>query len=363
MLVGITGSNGFIGWHLRAFLKREGVDFCCITKEHFNNIELMKKTVSSVDIIIHLAGLNRGDDKIIYETNVMLCDKIIEACVVTKSKPHIIFASSIHYNRDTGYGRSKKECMLKLHEWSQANESLVTNVILPNVFGEFAKPFYNSVVSTFCYQLANKIQPQIINDIETEQVHVQEVTRCVYSLFGKKMSDFNMCGQKITVKDILGKLLGFEEVCRKHEIPDVRNIFDRNLFNTYRSYKYPHDYPKKLDVHSDNRGSLVEAAKCSGGGQVLISTTNPNFTRGNHYHERKIERFMVIGGEAEIKTRKLFEKETQAFIVSGKDRVYIDMPTFYTHNITNIGEGELLVMFWCNEVFNDKDPDTFFEEV
>jgi UDP-2-acetamido-2,6-beta-L-arabino-hexul-4-ose reductase len=366
MIVGITGANGFIGWHLRAFLKnkKDVTEVRSVSTDDFKNADIMKNFVSSVDAIVHLAGVNRGEDASVYETNMAISKTLLDACRDSVAKPHIIFASSIHYERNTGYGRSKKECMQKFQEWSNQSGALCASIVLPNVFGEFGTPFYNSVVSTFCYQVANQETPCIVNDSETEQLYVQEATKTICCLLDKKYAGIaTIRGKKIKVSEILGRLQKFEAAYSNHEVPNVNDAFDLNLFNTYRSYKFPHSYPRKFTLREDNRGGLWEIAKCSSGGHVFLSTTKPNVTRGNHYHTRKIERFAVVKGKAEIKVRKLFDKESKTYLVSGDDRVYVDIPTFCTHNITNIGNEDLLALFWCNEVFNPEDTDTFYEEV
>jgi UDP-2-acetamido-2,6-beta-L-arabino-hexul-4-ose reductase len=148
-----------------------------------------------------------------------------------------------------------------------------------------------------------------------------------------------------------------------HVFPDVRDDFDRDLFNTFRSYLYPHRYPTALTLHEDPRGCLFEAVKTHNGGQTFLSTTKPGITRGNHYHTRKIERFLVVSGQAEIRLRRVFDSEVQVFKVSGDQPAYVDMPTLHTHNITNTGSSDLITLFWTHEFYDPNMPDTFFELV
>ena len=367
MKIGITGSNGFIGWHLRAFLKgKDEVEVITVSTSDFEGNGLEKFALES-EFIIHLAGVNRGEEDEVYNSNVNMTKKLIEACDAVGSAPHIIFSSSIHCNKDTAYGKSKRKCAEMLEEWvTNSINGRFSNLILPNVFGEFGIPFYNSVVSTFCYQVANDKESEITNDVTTNQIYAQEVASQIYDIIlndEEGSEEYKIEGNEITVSEILAKLNEFKDCYDKHEVPNVNNKFDLQLFNTYRSYKYPDNCRSTFFLYEDDRGYLFEAAKCSSGGQVFFSTTKPSITRGNHYHTRKVERFVVIDGKAEINIRKILSNETNAFIVNGEDHQYIDMPTFCTHNVKNIGDTDLLMLFWCNEVFNPNDADTFYEEV
>lgn len=363
--IGITGIEGLIGWHLHGFLHgQKNVSVVRADRSTFTDHAKLCDFVKSCDVIVHLAGMNRGDENEVFTTNIKLADDLIAACERFECGPHIVFSSSTHIHRHTLYGKSKKLCTEKFLKWSERTGALFTNMILPNVFGEGGKPFYNSVVSTFCFQVANGQEPKIINDITTEQVHAQQVAREIYDIINNsRCGEVVLSGVPITVSELLIKIKDFNTLYQQHIIPDLRENFELYLFNTYRSYLYPAKYPISATLHSDNRGTLFEAVKSLNGGQTFVSTTKPRITRGNHYHTKKIERFFVLCGQAEIKIRKLFSEKIEIFTVNGITPQYIDIPTLHTHNITNTGKDELITLFWSHEIFNLEHPDTFSEIV
>jgi len=291
---------------------------------------------------------------------VQLGEQLIAAMEAVQVRPHLLFASSTHIERDTAYGASKRQVTELLRNWSQRSGARFTNVILPGVFGEGGKPFYNSVVSTFCAQLAQGQTPSVNADAQVEQIHAQHVARQLLGLIQSgHQGDFRVEGRHLTVGALLDQLRHFRALYAQHIIPDVRDPFDRDLFNTFRSYLYPDHYPVQLTLHSDARGSLFEAVKSPNGGQTFMSTTHPGVTRGNHYHTRKIERFLVISGEAEINLRHVTGQEVQTFRVSGDAPAYVDIPTLHTHNITNVGSSILTTLFWTHELYDPEQPDTY----
>ena len=363
--VGITGIEGLIGWQLRSFLHgQKGIEVRGADKPEFASPELLLKFVDGCDVIVHLAGLNRGPDEEVARANVEITGALLGACRAAGARPHIIFSSSTHIYRDTPYGRSKKACSELLRAWASSSKTPFTNLILPNVFGESGKPFYNSAVSTFCFQLANGQKPEIIQDAEIEILHAQRVAREILAVIGKPVDgDLSLPGHKILVSALLSKLERMAGSYSGHTVPDLRAGHDLDLFNTYRSYLFPAKVPVAVDLKVDPRGRLFEAARSENGGQTFISSTFPGVTRGNHYHTLKFERFLVIKGKACIRVRKLFSKEAHEFFVDGEKPAYVDMPALHTHNITNTGDGELLTMFWSSEIFDPANPDTYQETV
>lgn len=363
LTVGLTGAHGMLGTHVRGYfhglpeyqVRPAGRDTFQATLEDF---------VRGCDVIIHLAGMNRGDAQEVARTNVALTQQLVEALVATRSKAHVLFSSSTHIERDTPYGASKREAARLLSEWAAPSGGKFTNVILPGVYGEGGKPYYNSVVATFCHQLANDETPTVHSDAPIEQIHAQEVARYFERMIRTgETGDVRVKGTEMTVFGLLETLQEMRALYDGHIIPDLREGYRRDLFNTYRSFLYPQRYPVPLTLHTDPRGSLFEAIKSPNGGQTFMSTTHPGITRGNHYHTRKVERFLVSGGEAEIKLRHLFGTEVQTFRVSGDQPSYVDIPTLHTHNITNVGKSTLLTLFWTNELFDPQNPDQYPEMV
>ena len=363
--IGVTGIHGLIGWHLRSFLyQKKDVSVIPLDRLAFSSKKALDDFIKSSDAIVHLASMITGDEDTLAKTNLKLVNDLIQACERVKRVPHIIFSSSNHILRKTAYGRSKIECADRFKEWSKTNGAKFTNLILPNVFGEGGKPFYNSVISTFCHQKAKGEKCKVIQDRELEQIHAQAVAKKIFHVLQNSITGDILCaGHTISVREILNILNGFSEKYENHIIPKLKTDFDLALFNTYRSYRYPLRYPVSVTVYKDERGSLFETVKSLNGGQTFISTTRPGVTRGNHYHISKFERFFVIQGHAEIRIRKLFSTDTHAIHVSGDHPQYIDIPTLHTHNIKNVGDDDLIVLFWSHELFDPNKTDTFEETV
>ena len=363
--VGITGINGLLGWHLRCYLKMfPSVTTRGADRKTFQDTAALTSFVDSCDTIVHFAGMNRGEERLIEKTNVSLMEALLNTCKKHERRPHIVFASSTHIDRDTAYARSKRAAGEMLMKWSDKSDAKATILVLPNVFGEAGKPFYNSVVSTFAYQIAKGETPKIDVDREMELLHAQDVASLTHTTITEgKTGEIRPKGSLLTVTGLLNKLGTFSDEYRNDRLPDFPEPLDHALFNTLRYYLFPDYYPKRLDLRSDARGELYEAVKSAGGGQTFLSTTRPGVTRGNHYHYRKIERFLVVKGRAVIKIRKLFSERVESFEVTGDQPVYIDMPTLHTHSITNIGDSDLITLFWSDSIFDAANPDTVREQV
>lgn len=354
-----------MGWQLRCALHAHpDIAISGARRATFAALATLEEFVRGCDAIVHLAGMNRGDEAAIESTNIGLTQQLIAACQAAGARPHVIFSSSTHFLRDTAYGRSKRACSDLLREWSQREGGTFTNLILPQVFGECGRPFYNSVVATFCHQLAGNESPRVIDDVELQLIHAQRVAREILAhLRQPRGGDAPVPGSRITVRVLLDKLTGMAQQYRNHLIPAFVDGLDLELFNTFRACLFPRHYPVTLPLREDARGSLFEAVKSLHGGQCFISTTRPGVTRGNHYHVSKVERFLVLGGDALIRVRKLFSGDAVEYRVCGDVPQYIDMPTLHTHNITNVGGGSLTTLFWSHEIFDPERPDTYGEPV
>jgi UDP-2-acetamido-2,6-beta-L-arabino-hexul-4-ose reductase len=371
MKIGITGAGGLLGFHLRACLhaRAGGDEIRLATRETFNDITALDRFVAGLDAIIHCAGVNRGGEAEVEQVNGLLAESLVASLLRTDSRATVAYANSTHLSRDTPYGRGKRRAGEVLEQWGRTAGATVCNVVLPHVFGEFGKPFYNSVVSTFCHQLATGEKPRIDIDGDLELVHAQEVARYLLDAVEAApaedagVSCVRMNGRPLKVSDMLARLEFLLARYRDNVFPDLHDLLDLQLFNTLRSYLFPAYYPCAPRLHSDARGDLFEAVKSDQGGQTFVSTTHPGVTRGNHFHLRKVERFLVLGGEAEIRLRRLFSDEVVSFRVSGSQPAFVDMPTFHAHSITNVGSGELQTLFWANEIFDPNDADTYAEAV
>ena len=367
--VGITGQSGFIGTHLYNYLGlKEDIQRIEFKDEFFKHQSALDKFVRLCDVIVHLAAMNRhGDPQFIYDTNIKLVQQLIDSLERTKSNPHIIMSSSTQEERGNPYGRSKKEGRKLLIKWADNSSSKFTGMIIPNVFGPFGKIFYNSVVSTFSYQITHGEIPEVQIDAEMKLIYVNDLVKNIYQIIIDKVyNDEYLIEHTSTAKvtEILEKLKYFQNIYTQHGVfPKLDNYFELCLFNTFRSYLAEDYFPSNFELHSDDRGSFVEITKTLGQGQFSFSTTKPGITRGNHFHLRKVERFAVIKGKALIQLRRIGTDEVINYKLSGDKPGYVDMPIWCTHNIKNIGNEELYTIFWINEFFNQDDPDTYFEKV
>lgn len=369
--VGVTGNSGFIGSHLvnTMMLTPERYRLISFERNHFLSEDKMDAFVRSCDVIVHLAGVNRASDQHeLYEVNLDLSRKLVDACERTASRPRMIMSSSIQEGNGSIYGKAKKESREILEGWARSVNGSVTTLIIPNVFGPFGRPFYNSVVATFCHQFAIGEEPTIQNDAELNLIYVAELVAELVTCIDMPVSGVRV--QHVTptaqarVSDIYRLLKYFyAQYVGQGNIPELHNAFELNLFNTFRSFVPFKLFPRKLTQHKDDRGFFSEIIRLGTGGQVSYSLTHPGITRGNHFHTRKIERFTVIRGKARLELRKFNTPEIIAYEIDGNEPAYVDMPVWYTHNITNIGTEDLITIFWINEPYDPANPDTYLEKV
>jgi UDP-2-acetamido-2,6-beta-L-arabino-hexul-4-ose reductase len=369
--IGITGQHGFIGYHLyqTIHLLKDEFELIDFERSFFADEMALDAFTAQCDVIVHLAAINRHNKpEVIYETNTSLVHQLVESLERTGSKAHILISSSTQEERENLYGKSKKEGRLAFADWASRTGGTYTGLIIPNVYGPFGHPFYNSVVATFCHQIASNETPKIEIDGQLKLIYVGEVVEAILQAIrtGDNSAEKVLAhSAEAKVSEILGLLQHFKTVYQKKcEFPALENSFEHNLFNTYRSYMdIPAYFPRKFAQHTDNRGAFVEIARHGIPGQTSFSTTVPGITRGNHFHTRKIERFAVIKGKALIQLRRVGTSEVLNFYLDGDEPSYVDMPIWYTHNIKNIGDETLYTNFWINEPFDPADPDTYVEIV
>ncbi len=368
MKIGITGQAGFVGSHLFDKLSFDvRVELVQFKREFFESPSELMSFVESCDTIVHLAAMNRHEDpQVIYDTNVSLVTKLVKACEDTNTQPTILFSSSTQESSDNHYGRSKKEGEKLFLNWAQTSGARVVSMIIPNVFGPFGKPNYNSVVATFCHQLSHGDEPKILNDGHLKLIYVNELVDEIRNLIRGPKSGRVVIPHKheMMVSELVSILKEFrDEYLLADKFPDMYSLLRLALFNTYRCYiDYDH-YPRPFTKHTDHRGSFVEIVRANTSGQFSFSTTVPGITRGEHFHTRKAERFAVIKGKARISLRKINTDQIKDYILDGDSPAFVDMPIWHTHNITNIGVEELVCLFWINEPYDESDPDTYYVKV
>jgi len=364
----VSGHTGFVGGHLLRNLNLHFPNYNLILlyKEDFRSDNFNNK-IQNEDFIYHLAGVNRAEtDNEVYRSNVEINSSILKHLKKINFKGKLYFSSSLQENSNSLYGQAKKKAREDFDRLSKKLEFTFYSSLTPNVFGPFCKPFYNSFIATFSHQLLNNQTPTIITDNTVKLIYIDDYVSSLLDLLEGKIEAINFDFlTEIKVSEALEKLnLFLKEYINENKIPNLELKFDKELFNTFRSYiNHKEFFPRSYQLHSDERGSFIELSKALTMGQSSYSTTNIGITRGNHFHTRKIERFSVIKGKAKIQFRKYLTDEIISFELDGNSPSYVDMPIWYTHNITNIGKEELLTFFWINEPYDQNDPDTYPEIV
>lgn len=360
----ITGGRGFLGWHLSCRLRAlSNVEVTILGSGELGSLHRAAEVLASADVVFHIAGVNRGSDAAVLDGNVAAAQQLVAGLTAAKARPSVVYASSVHAAGSTAYGRGKGLAGELLVGWAAGAGTSCAEVRLPNVFGEHGRPHYNSVVATFSHLLATGDEPTVESDAEIQLLHAQQAADALISAVGSSgLSTPGGTPRRVTwLRDRLSDLA---RTYRSGDIPDVTSPFDRDLFNTYRSHCFPDAYPMPRQLHVDQRGALLECVRAHGGqGQTFVSSSHPGAVRGEHFHLHKIERFLVLAGEAQIALRRLFDDTVFRFDVAGDIPVFIDMPTMWAHSITNTGDGELTTLFWTADLFNPTQPDTYPERV
>ncbi|MEU4640433.1 capsular biosynthesis protein [Micromonospora sp. NPDC023814] len=358
----VTGAGGFLGWHVRVLLRVLGwPEPVVVTRAELADPQRVAAKVGGVDRVLHLAGVNRGEPADVSAGNVQLAAQLAQGLKHCPTPPGtVVFANSVQAGNGTPYGDAKAAAAGILADTGLP----VDDVLLPNLYGEHGRPFYNSAVATFCRLLAEGGRPEVHADRELSLVHVTDAAARLVGVPAGGSWDPAMPALRIGVRALADRLADVAATYRTGEIPALLDRHDVRLFNTYRSHCFPAHYPLALPRRADTRGELVETVKAhGGGGQTFCSTTRPGITRGEHFHLAKMERFVVLHGTAEISLRRVGDTEVVRFPVSGDEPVLVDMPTMWVHKLVNTGLDELVTMFWTNEVFDPGRPDTWPEPV
>lgn len=361
MRILLTGAAGFLGWHTRVRLHTlTEHEVIAVDRAEWPDLASF---VTGVDAVVHIAGVNRGSDAEVEADNVALAQDLVDALHAAGVAPRMVYANSIQAGNGTPYGTGKEGAGHVLATFAEMTGVPFADVRLPNLFGEHGRPNYNSFVATFVRAAIDGDTPQI-TDREVRLLHVQQAARHLIEQLDGPGGLIEPEGTPTRVAEVWELLRHGQELYATGDIPPLTSDLELDLFNTLRAAQFPSGYPIPLTQRSDDRGSLVEVVRAHGGqGQTFVSTTRPGITRGEHYHLRKVERFVVVKGEARISLRKVLTDEVVSFDVRGDAPVIVDMPTMWVHNITNTGDEELVTLFWTHELFDPAAPDTYPEAV
>jgi UDP-2-acetamido-2,6-beta-L-arabino-hexul-4-ose reductase len=369
MKILVTGANGFVGQNLIAELKNKGYeDILKVTRE--TEPSLLDTYTKECDFVFHLAGVNRPDDeKEFMQGNFHFTLGLLELLKKHNNKSPVLITSSIQAEKDNPYGRSKKAGEDVLLEYSHQTGAKAFVYRLPNLFGKWSKPNYNTVVATYCYNISRNMDIQINNrDAELTLCYIDDILEeFINALEGNPTKKDQYCFVKtthtITLWDLAERIKSFKESRAALSIPNMEDALTKKLYSTYLSFLPEGNFSYDLKMNCDNRGSFTEFIRTPERGQVSVNVSKPGITKGNHWHHTKNEKFLVVSGEGLIRFRKIDSDEIIEYRVNGEILQVVDIPTGYTHSIVNVGESDLITVMWVNECFDPEKPDTYFLEV
>ena len=367
MNVLVTGANGFIGKNLIVHLNELGIPTNSFTRE--SSIQDLPELIQKADFIVHLAGENRPvDENDFYVVNSGLVSSICELVTSTGRIIPILLASSMQVAFDNAYGKSKLEgeMILKRLESDMGNPVYIYR--LPGVFGKWCRPDYNSVVATFCHKISNNCPIQVNNpSFELNLVYIDDVVEeFVKVIQGDKYRKKELSVHpvyNIKLGDLADQIKMFRESRDSLITEKVGNGFVRKLYSTYLSYLSPEQFAYSIPSYGDKRGMFAEMLKTKDSGQFSFFTSGPGKTRGGHYHHSKNEKFLVVQGEARFNFRHVTSDETHEIITTSKELKIVETAPGWSHDITNIGTEEIIVMLWANEIFDSNNSDTIAHKI
>jgi UDP-2-acetamido-2,6-beta-L-arabino-hexul-4-ose reductase len=364
----ITGARGFIGRNLHQhLLERRDVDVR--TYDRGQGTDELVRSLEAADVVFHLAGVNRPTDPADFvagnvELTGTLCDSLRRAGARAGKPTCVVYASSIQAERDNPYGQSKREAEQRLLGLQADGTAVVRILRLPNVFGKWARPNYNSAVATFCHNVARDLPIEVHDpDAPLTLLHVDDLVGRLLAMLDGDLGDeaFVDVGPqyRTTVGAVADLVRRFRHGRESLETERVGTGLVRALYSTYVSHLPPGQFAYEVPKYGDPRGVFVEMLKTPDAGQFSFFTAHPGVTRGGHYHHCKTEKFLVIKGEARFRFRHVQSGERHELHTSGAQPVIVETVPGWTHDITNVGQEELIVMLWANEIFDRNRPDTY----
>lgn len=366
----VTGAKGFLGKNLISELKNKD-EYTIYEFDIDTPHEELEKYCETADFVFHLAGVNRPEN----ETEFMQGNFGFTSILLEKLKKYhnqcpIMISSSIQASLDNPYGLSKKAGEELLKKYSSETGAKVYIYRFPNLYGKWSRPNYNSVVATFCYKIARD-QEVIVNNPNAmiELCYIDDVVKelCTCLTHSPSFNELGFCAvnptDQISVGELKSLIIGFKDSRKTLSVPNLEKRITKNLYSTYLSFLPEDDFSYDLKMNIDDRGSFTEFLRTPDRGQVSINISKPGITKGNHWHHTKNEKFLVVKGEGVIRFRRIDSTEVIEYFVSGEKLEVVDIPVGYTHNISNLGETDMVTVMWVNESFDPDQPDTYFMEV
>jgi len=365
----ITGANGFVGKNLVATLKqKDELNLFLYTRESLE--EDFEEYTKKADFIFHLAGVNRPENEEEFiEGNTDLTEDLLNKLVEHDNFVPVLLSSSIQAELDNPYGRSKKLAEDLVFEYGEDNNVKTYVFRLPNLFGKWSKPNYNSVVATFCHNIAHDIDIRVDNPhTELTLAYIDDVIEeFIKTEHGNatKENNYNIIPttHTVTLGTIASLIKSFKKSRKNCKIPNLNDAFTKKLYSTYLNFLPEDDFSYPLVMHEDERGHFTEFVKSPYAGQVSINVSKPGVNKGDHWHHTKNEKFLVVSGEGVIRFRDPHSEDVVEYKVSGDKLEVVDIPTGYTHAIENIGDTDMVTVMWVNEMFDPDNPDTYHLEV
>jgi UDP-2-acetamido-2,6-beta-L-arabino-hexul-4-ose reductase len=368
MKILITGAKGFIGKNLITELRNRDYNDL-LEYDMDTNPDLLDKYVRDCEFVFHLAGVNRPQNPDEFmQGNFGFTSQLLDLLKKHNNKAPVLITSSTQAALDNHYGQSKKAGEDLIFQYSQANNISAFVYRLPNVFGKWCRPDYNSVIATFCHNIANGLPIQVNDpDVEMNLVYIDDVVSSFIDKLNERKHSFEH--EKIepvhTIKlgEIVALLYQFKESRESLQIPNMNDAFIKKLYSTYLNYLPTNKFSYSLKMNTDNRGSFTEFLKTTDRGQFSVNISKPHIIKGNHWHHTKNEKFLVVRGKGVIRFRKIDSEEVIEYFVSDEKLEVVDIPVGYTHNIENLGDTDMVTIMWVNEIFDKEKPDTFFMKV
>ena len=369
MKILITGANGFVGKNLIAELNIRG--YKEIYKFYIDTDKsILAEYTKNCQFVFHLAGVNRPkDEKDFIKGNLGFTYELLNLLREYNNKAPILSTSSIQAERDNPYGNSKRLGEELLFEYSKETGTKALVYRLHNLFGKWSRPNYNTVVATYCYNIARNLDIQVSNaDTELSLCYIDDVLdEFLRALEGTPTKMNEYCSvpvvHKIRLGDLADRVKSFKDSRNNLSIPNMEDTFTKKLYSTYLSFLPEDKFSYDLKMNCDTRGSFTEFIRTPDRGQVSVNVAKPGITKGNHWHHTKNEKFLVVSGTGVIRFRRIDSEEIIEYKVSGEKLQVIDIPTGYTHSIVNIGDTDMVTLMWVNEAFDPDKPDTYFLEV